>query len=269
MPFVQAGPVRLEYFERGSGPRAWVLVHGYRSSARIWDGVQTHLAAAGFRTLAISMRGAGASDVTPDDADYAPANFARDLHAATEALGVHRFLLLGHSLGASTVTHYVRDHADRVEGLVLLAGGPLRARVPLSGAERAEWLKNIEGHPGNINREHWEAEHAGLSADVRARLWEDWQRVPPQRLRGVQALAQDLEPVVRAMTIPTLVMFGDEDRTVPPGGSAECYLALPAEVRHLHVFHGVDHSPNGVIPQRVSGVLARFAHHVEEHAAAK
>ena len=67
MAFIQAGPVKLEYWEQGSGPRTWVLIHGFRSSSLIWDALQSHLAAAGDRSTAISMRGAGGSDETPDD----------------------------------------------------------------------------------------------------------------------------------------------------------------------------------------------------------
>jgi pimeloyl-ACP methyl ester carboxylesterase len=259
MPMVQAGPVRLEYFERApGGSPTVVLVHGYRSSARIWDGVQRHLADAGVRSVAISMRGAGASDVTPNDEDYSALNFSRDLAAAVDALGVGRFVLVGHSMGASTVTNYVRDHADRVEALVLLAGGALAGRAEMTAEQEAAWRQNLEGYPGNINRPYWEAEHAGLDPAVRAQLWEDWQRVPQQRLRGVRTQPQDLQAVIRAMRVPTLVCFGDDDHTVPPEGSARCYLDLPKEVRHLHVFHGVDHSPNGVIPERFTGVLRRF-----------
>ncbi len=259
MPMVPAGSVSLEYFERGpSGDEPVVLVHGYRSSARIWDGVQRTLADAGVRSVAVSMRGAGASAVTPDAADYSAANFARDLAAALEGLGIGRFVLVGHSMGASTVTNYVRDHADRVRALVLLAGGALAGRATMTPEQEAAWLKNIEGYPGNINREYWEAEHVGLDADVRAQLWQDWQRVPPQRMRGVREEPQDLQAVIRSMPVPTLVCFGDADHTVPPEGSVRCYLDLPKEVRHLHVFHGVDHSPNSIIPERFTGVLRRF-----------
>jgi len=54
----------------------------------------------------------------------------------------------------------------------------------------------------------------------------------------------------------------DQDRTLSPGGSAETYLELPADKRHLHVFHGIDHTPNGIIPDRVAAVLHRFARDV-------
>ncbi|MDA1003299.1 MAG: alpha/beta hydrolase [Chloroflexi bacterium] len=260
MPMAQAGAVSLEYFERGadSGGDPFVLVHGYRSSARIWDAVQRALADAGIRSVAISMRGAGASSVTSRDDDYSAFAFSHDLAAAVDTLGLERFVLVGHSMGASTVTNYVRDHADRVSALVLLAGGALAGPAAMTAEQEAAWQARIDGYPGNIDRGYWEAEHAALSPEVRAPLWEDWQRVPKQRLRGMRTSPQDLQAVLRGITMPTLVVFGDADHTVPPESSVRCYLELPADVRHLHIFHGVDHSPNSVIPDRLVGVMRRF-----------
>lgn len=263
MAMVRAGSVDLEYDDRGSSSVPFVLIHGYRSSHRIWDATQDELAERGFRSIAISMRGAAASTATEADEDYAPVNFARDVDAALDALGVTRHLLVGHSLGARTVTNYAQHHeadqAARLAGLVLMAGGSLGMRPPMTEEQRARWQANIEGYPGNINREYWEAEHSALPPATRAALWQDWQNVPQARMRGAQSIPEDLQPTLRSMAVPTLVMFGDQDHTVPPGGSAEGYLLLPEKLRHLHVFHGVDHSPNGVVPGRVAAVLTRFA----------
>ena len=76
---------------------------------------------------------------------------------------------------------------------------------------------------------------------------------------GVDAEVPDapteLEPTLRSMQVPTLVMFGDDDRTVSAGLSAEGYLMLPSDIRHLHVIHGADHSPNGALPQQTTDVV--------------
>jgi pimeloyl-ACP methyl ester carboxylesterase len=55
--FVQADTVKLQYFEHGTGPECLVLVHGYRSSGRIWRLVQEALDPTRFRSLALSNRG--------------------------------------------------------------------------------------------------------------------------------------------------------------------------------------------------------------------
>ena len=62
--FVQADTVKLQYFEHGTGPERLVLVHGYRSSGRIWRLVQEALDPTRFRSLALSNRGAGDSERT-------------------------------------------------------------------------------------------------------------------------------------------------------------------------------------------------------------
>ena len=58
--FVQAGPVRLQYFEHGDGPEVLVLVHGFQMSGRVWRLTQEALDPTRFRTIAISNRGGGA-----------------------------------------------------------------------------------------------------------------------------------------------------------------------------------------------------------------
>ncbi len=89
--FVQAGEVRLETFEAGpSNGQLAVLVHGAGSSGRIWHTVQQYLAESDIRSIAIGMRGAGGSDHTPDEADYHPSNYARDLITALDTLEVGR-----------------------------------------------------------------------------------------------------------------------------------------------------------------------------------
>ena len=58
--------------------------------------------------------------------------------------------------------------------------------------------------------------------------------------------------------MPTLVIGGDADDVVHPQYPLQYYLSLPNEVRHLHVFHGVGHYPNGQVPARLAGVFSRF-----------
>ena len=125
----------------------------------------------------------------------------------------------------------------------------------------------VDAYPGSIDRAYWEREHAGLSAAIRARLWEDWLHMSKQRQRGARTEVPDapteLEPALRSMMVPTLVMFGDDDHTVAPGLSAEGYLMLPSDIRHLHVIHGADHSPNSIMPGETAAVFSRFARHLE------
>lgn len=263
MTFVRAGDVQLEYFESGSGEPTMVLVHGASSSARIWHSVQQELAAAGIRSYAMSMRGAGGSDHTPSVDDYNPDVYAADLAAALEALDLRSFVLMGHSLGVSTAVSFMQHRTSEfdVRGLVLMAGGSLEPRAALSREERAE-LEQSARSPSEsegVRRARWEPMHGGLPADVREQLWRDIQNNPPERTVGQRLKPRpDRRDFLGSLPLPTLVLTGDADATVAPEATLRGYLALSEEHRHLHVFLGVSHFPNAQIPDRLAGVLTRF-----------
>ncbi len=258
MAVVQAGAVKLEYFEAGSGDRVAVLIHGAGSSARIWHAVQQELAAGGIRSLAIGTRGAGGSDHTDKDEHYHPSNYATDLAAAVSELNLPPFTLVGHSLGTLVAAYYVRDNPDRVVALVQIAG-PDPNRQPVEGAampERARAGYGQSQDPAVLER--WRSQHVGLPDDVRDQLRRDIDNNPPERARGQRPPWPGLEAVAPNLDIPTMVVLGDADDVVSPAQPLEYYLSLPREVRHLHVFHGVGHYPPAHVPSRLAGVMRRF-----------
>ena len=121
MAFVQAGQVRLEYFDSGQSGMVMVLIHGASSSARIWHTVQARLAEDSVRSIAIGMRGAGGSDSTPSRDDYNPAAYARDIVAALKALNLKTFVLVGHSLGVATALNFMSQHIhEACDGFYLI-----------------------------------------------------------------------------------------------------------------------------------------------------
>ena len=261
MPLEQAGTVKLEYDEAGAGDNIAVLIHGASSSHRQWAAVQRHLADAGVHSYAISMRGAGASDRGTTEADYAPASYARDLAAAVDALGLRRFTLVGHSLGTLVSRYYVRDHAERVRALVLIAG-PDPARPGLTPEQRtARAARPTASLPGDsAPPEAWTRQHQGLDETQRTALWRDIQSNPPERARGQESPWPGLEGAAAHIIWPvhTLVMLGDADDVVPPEEPLRGFMELAQELRHLHVFTDIGHFPPAHIPDRTAGVLVRF-----------
>lgn len=264
MPIVQAGSVRLEYDEAGSGDNVMVLIHGAASSHRQWASVQHHLAEAGIHSYAISTRGAGASDRGASQADYTPAAYAEDLAAAVDALGLTRFTLVGHSLGTLVSRYYVRRHHNRVRTLALIAG-PDPARGGLSDEERTRRADARAADAANDGSpsEAWTRQHMGLDEGARAALWRDIRANPLERARGQEAPWPGLQDEAPKIPVHTLVMLGDADDVVPPADPLQGYLQLDTSRRHLHVFTGIGHYPPAQIPDRVAAVLVRFT---EAHA---
>ena len=60
------------------------------------------------------------------------------------------------------------------------------------------------------------------------------------------------------INVPTLVVGGDLDTTVGVDNILADYLALREDVRSLHIFHGIGHSPNVAVPDAFAGLLEGF-----------
>lgn len=264
MPIVQAGSKRLEYFDAGSGDDIVVLIHGAGSSAVIWHEIQALMAADGFRTIAISLLGAGGSDRTTRLEDYTPASYAADIRAALDALGISRFAIAGHSLGVSNVLNLAADHGQdlSIRALILMAGGNVIGREAES-AERAEEIRSRYRPPDpsteDDRRAAWEGVHQGLSRDTRDQLWLDIQNNPMERTVGQRLGARkDMTEFAGRCEIPALIISGDADSVVPLEHTLAMYPKFRREVRHCHVIHGVDHYPNAQVPKQVAETYVRF-----------
>jgi pimeloyl-ACP methyl ester carboxylesterase len=264
--FIQSDTVRWQCFEHGHGRDTLVLVHGYQTSGRIWRLTQEALDPAHYRTIAISNRGAGESDRGQTEADYTVPAFARDLLQALHVLDVQDFTLVGHSMGGATVTQFALEHARLLKSLVLLNSAPLNGR-PLA----ADWETQLrqqfaQGSPPQVN---FGPKAATLPADFIRAVEADVARNPLERaLGGRRSMSQlRLREQLSQLPIPVLVVGGDQDTTVGVENILADYLALPADRRFLHIYHGVGHSPNVEVPQELATLLRVFVDRVAATAA--
>jgi pimeloyl-ACP methyl ester carboxylesterase len=98
-----------------------VLLHGLPSDHSTWSGLAPDLAAEGFRVITPDLRGHGASART---SSYSLELMREDLHQLTEALGLHRFVLGGHSMGGTVATLFAERYPGRLAGLILVDSPP-------------------------------------------------------------------------------------------------------------------------------------------------
>ena len=262
--FVQAGPVRLQYFEEGDGPETIVLVHGYASSAALWRYTIEHLSreqqdgTPRFRIIAFNNRGAGDSGRADTEDGYTVQSFAEDLYNAVSELGLSDFILVGHSMGGATVTQFSMAHKDMLRALVLLNSTPLNGRVLADNWEEQLRVSFAEGGltQGDLG---FQAPHItpDFVEEVRSIILRNpiERAIGGRRSMGVLRLRERLGEI----TVPTMVVGGDCDTTVGVDNIVAEYLALPPANRHLHVFHGIGHFPNVEVPGRLAGLLTRFA----------
>jgi pimeloyl-ACP methyl ester carboxylesterase len=96
-----------------------LFVHGNVSSSVFYDETLDALPG-GYRGIAPDLRGFGRSETKPLDATRGLADFADDLHALVEALGLENLHLVGWSAGGTAAMQYALGHADRLLSLTLV-----------------------------------------------------------------------------------------------------------------------------------------------------
>jgi pimeloyl-ACP methyl ester carboxylesterase len=120
--FVQVNGLRLHYTDwNPAGTRHVILLHGLNVQAHTWDPVADDLAR-DHHVIALDLRGHGESDWSRDG--YYLRDFAADVIALADHLGLDRFDLIGHSLGCRIGLVAAGEHPERVRSLVLSDAGP-------------------------------------------------------------------------------------------------------------------------------------------------
>ena len=120
---VEVDGLRMHYLDWGNPDKPTVvLLHGLRGHAHSWDDVSTALSP-DFHVLALDQRGRGLTDWAKDG-DYGIDAFVGDLAGFCRVVGLEKFILMGHSMGARNAMAFADKHAHRLEKLVLSEFGP-------------------------------------------------------------------------------------------------------------------------------------------------
>ncbi|XP_076579452.1 bifunctional epoxide hydrolase 2 [Chaetodon auriga] len=131
--------VRTHYVEMGSGP-AVLLCHGFPESWYSWRYQIPAVAAAGFRVLALDMKGYGESTAPPDIEEYSQEQLCKDLITFLDKMSIPQVTLVGHDWGGFLVWTLAQYHPERVRAVASL-NTPLFPADP--SAPPAEKLKAI------------------------------------------------------------------------------------------------------------------------------
>lgn len=135
---VQGPAGRLVVTEAGRGGVPVLFVHSLAGNRAQWAAQQAHL---GRRSVALDLRGMGESDRDARER-YGVEDAAEDVRAVADALGLGRFVLVGHSFGGSVVGAFAARWPERLAGLVFVdAGGDSRGTPPEQLERTREGLK--------------------------------------------------------------------------------------------------------------------------------
>ena len=257
MPFVQRDDVDIYYKDWGpKDARPIVFHHGWPLSSDDWDAQMLFFLKAGFRVVAHDRRGHGRSAQVSDGHDMD--HYAADAFAVVEHLDLRNAVHIGHSTGGGEVARYVAKHGQpsgRVDKAVLVSAVP-----PL--------MLKTSNNPDGVPIEVFDGFRTGV-ADNRAQLYLDvasgpfygfnregakvdqgvvqnWWRQgmtggAKAHYDGIKAFSEtDQTEDLRAITVPTLVMHGDDDQIVPIANAALKAVKL-LKSGSLKVYKGYPH----------------------------
>jgi len=231
--------VEIFYKDWGKG-QPIVFSHGWPLSADDWDAQMLFFLKHGYRVIAHDRRGHGRSAQVSDGHDMD--HYADDLAALTAHLNLKDAIHIGHSTGGGEVTHYLGRHGEsRVAKAVLIDAVP-----PI--------MVKTSANPGGLPIEVFDGLRRSL-ADNRAQFYLDFASGPfygfnrpgvkpmpgvfqnwwrqammgsaKAHYEGIKAFSEtDFTDDLKKITVPVLVMHGDDDQIVPYADSAPLSVKL-------------------------------------------
>ena len=234
-----------EIFYKDWGPKdaqPIMFHHGWPLSSDDWDAQMLFFVGQGFRVVAHDRRGHGRSAQVPDGHDMD--HYAADASAVAEHLDLRNAVHIGHSTGGGEVARYVAKHGEpqgRVAKAVLVSAVPplmLKTEANPEGLpievfdgfrkaladNRAQFFLDVPAGPFyGFNRD---------GATVHEGVIRNWWRQgmmgsAKAHYEGIKAFSEtDQTEDLKAISVPTLVLHGEDDQIVPIVASAHKSIKL-------------------------------------------
>lgn len=227
MSFITHKGIRIFWEEQGAGTPI-LLVMGHRYSSALWYPVLKALSAK-HRVISFDNRGTGRTDSA---SGFSVSDMADDALAVLDAAGIDRAHIYGVSMGGIIVQDIAIRHPERVLSMIVGCSGMLTPEKPRANRlVRALYYvppKILGWLFRNMPHGYGAAAPADLIARDKAVIERD-----PLSMRGVRAQQTAIRKYnvsadkVRGLTMPALVLHGDEDRTVPYAYGVELADTLP------------------------------------------
>jgi pimeloyl-ACP methyl ester carboxylesterase len=270
MPFIEARDgTPLYYKDWGAGPPV-VLVHGWPLNADMWEYQARVLAASGHRVIAYDRRGFGRSGQPWAGYDYD--TLASDLACVIDALDLRHATLVGFSMGGGEVVRYLATQdAARVSRAVLVSSVvPFLLKTPdnPSGVDRPVFDAMVQGLEADrpafletFGKKFFGAGLLNFSVSSAILQWASMmalQASPKATLDCVRAFSEtDFRQDCSRIAIPTLIIHGTGDQTVPPASSSE-EAAKRIAGSTLITYEGAPHALFYTERDRLNQDLLRF-----------
>jgi pimeloyl-ACP methyl ester carboxylesterase len=280
--FVEINGLSVQYKEMGQGEPVFILLHGFGASEYSWREVMEPLSKYG-RVIAYDRPAFGLTE-RPMPGEWAGTNpysiegNVELLDGLMDELGVEKGILIGNSAGGGVAAAYALEHPEQVQGLVLVDPALGSGR----GGRFPSWLLPIMSSPQLRNLGPLLVRSiAGDSGDETIRLaWHDPALITQDVYEGYRRplkadnwdkalyeFAIAANPVnyvdrLEELSMPVLVVTGDDDRIVPTDSSIQLAGKIPGA--QLVVFDQCGHVPQEECPDQFMDAMLTFLKGVKD-----
>ena len=254
----------------GSG-QPIVFSHGWPLSSDDWDTQMMFFANRGYRVVAADRRGHGRSEQVSDGHDMD--HYADDLDAVVEHLDLHDAIHVGHSTGGGEVAHYIARHGEsRVAKAVLISSvPPIMVQTDATPAVLPKRAFHAIQEPVANNHSAFYRDFAATAfygfnrpgvEPVEAIIQNWWRQGmmggAKAHYDGVVAFSQtDFTEDLTKISVPVLVMHGDDDQVVPYEDSGVLSVKLVQDGT-LKTYSGFPHGMPATQAETINADLLEF-----------
>ncbi|MFF2554878.1 alpha/beta fold hydrolase [Nocardia sp. NPDC058058] len=268
---------RISYAETGAGQAVRILVHGLGGCWRHWAPTLTALAPHG-RTIALDLPGFGRSE---HSGDMTVGAIVEVIDAVRTSVGADRVDLVGHSMGTLLTCEYAARRPEMVRRMVLV-GGPILSVIELFRSPAVTLFRNpqlanflIEAATVGIPLPNWAVDLVVSNRWARRLALSPYTPDPgslsPAAVRDIlagsggsgtlatlrQGFGYDFRPALAALSCPTMVIGGREDR-IAPEGDLRRFARLARCVESVEILPGTGHLAMIERPESVNPLIESF-----------
>jgi len=293
MPQVKANGLSFEYDITGKdGDEPVLLIMGLGAQMTLWrQGFLDRLAARGYRVIRFDNRDAGLSEkleaAGPPDmaavlqayvekrlapAAYNLSDMANDAVGVLSGLGIERAHIVGASMGGMIAQLVAAEHPGRTLSLTSImsttgnrdlppakpeAMAVLNTPAPDPNVDLEGYLDSVVASSRVIGSPGWPADEADLRAFGLSNVKRCYYPVGFQRQYAAVLASPDRRPKLAGITVPTMVIHGEDDPLVPVEGGRDTAASIPGA--ELTLIPGMGHDVPPALYDRIVDAIDRVA----------
>ena len=262
-----ANNLQLPLIEQGipsAGPL--IFLHGFAGSWRDFKLVLDFLSKSVY-AIALTQRGHG--DASHPETGYRLSNFSDDLVKFMKIKGIHKAVIVGHSMGSAVAQRFAIDYPDKTLGLVLLGASITRQGDPkvreFFDSTVSKLADPIE--PNFVDQFITSMRVKSIPEELFEEVMQEAHKVPArvwiEAFEG--RLLENISEKIEHINCPTLLIWGDRDQRSLRSDQNELLRAISDS--RLEVYNGTGHLLHLEEPKRLASDIEAFLAEIKERSA--